>query len=63
MTLLQKRIGSALLAVLLLLVGANWLLDWNWFGKFDVIVLMGLVMFSVIYIYIIPPKLEFRETH
>lgn len=56
MTLLQKRIGAAVLVVLLLPSAANWLLDWQWFGKFDALVNSILVLFVIVYVYIIPPS-------
>ncbi len=53
----QKRIGSAILAVAILLSGLSWLLELRFFGRFDAVVFALLIMITVIYVYVVPPKL------
>lgn len=58
MTLRGKRIGAGILCLVIVISGANWLLDWNILGNFGGFVFALVNLFTVIYLYVIPPVLD-----
>ncbi len=58
MTLRGKRIGAGILCLVIVISGANWLLDWNIFGSLGGFVFALVNLFTVIYLYVIPPRLD-----